>query len=147
MGLVARTYRCAVCKTTVTLRQESAEGAPDCPTCHGDTDWQPGGFTITGAKSQAVDIAQRVVEKQFGLTDLKDNTREGEAAFKPTVQQSKMIDNYWADQSAQIGENRIPMQTLLAGAKSGPSAGPDPVTLLHRAQNGVDPLAFRTKAK
>lgn len=146
MGIVVRSYRCGVCKTSVTLRQESAEGAPDCPTCHGDTDWQPGGFMITGAKSQAVDIAQRVVEKQFGLTDLKDNTREGEAAFKPTVVQSKMIDNYWAGEAATIGSNRIPMQTLLAGAKGGPQS-PDPVSMLHKAQKGVDPLGFRGPRK
>ncbi len=146
MAIVVRHYRCRVCETTVTLRQESAAGAPECATCHGDTAWQPGGFQITGAKSQAVEIVQKIAEKQFGLTDFNDNTREGESASKLTPTQSRMADGYWAGESTMIGQNRVPMQTILAGAKAGPQS-PDPVTMLHKAQKGVDPLAFRASRK
>lgn len=147
MAIVVRTYRCSVCKTSITVRQESADDAPECETCHGDTSWVPGGFSITGAKSQAVEIVHRIAEKQFGMTDMNDGTREGDVAFKMTPTQSKMADNYWAGESTMIGQNRIPMQTLLAGAKGGPLAGTDPVAMLKKAQGNVDPLAFRTKAK
>jgi hypothetical protein len=127
------------------VRQSSEDGAPECPQCHGDTAWQPAGISIAGNASRAMNAVQQIAEKQYGLTDFKDNTREGESVFKMTPVQSKMADGFFAGQNVQIGQNAIPASTILAGAR--PSAADNPIALLHKAQKGIDPLAFRNNRK
>jgi hypothetical protein len=80
--MIIRTYRCDDCEQEFEVHCESSDGDPDCPTCAKVLDWQPGMFSITGHKSRAIDVTQKIIEEDFGLSNLKDNTREGEAAYK-----------------------------------------------------------------
>jgi len=46
-------------------------------------EWRPKSFAIGTVKSKAVDLTQSIIEQDFGLSNLKDNVREGEAYFQP----------------------------------------------------------------
>jgi hypothetical protein len=80
-GMIIRTYKCDDCELEFEVDCESNDPDPDCPQCSKVLDWVPGMFAINGVKSKAIDYAQDIIEKDFGLSNLKDNTREGEPAY------------------------------------------------------------------
>jgi hypothetical protein len=45
--------------------------------------WAPQAPNIIGNKAKAIDIAQKIAEEDFGLTDMRDNTRPGDVIAKP----------------------------------------------------------------
>ena len=84
-SMIIRTYKCDDCELEFEVNCESNDPDPDCPTCSKILDWVPGMFAINGNKSKALDVTQKIIEEDFGMSNLKDNTREGEAAFiEPT---------------------------------------------------------------
>ena len=76
--MIIRTYSCADCEQEFEVTCESSDGDPDCPTCSQVLEWRPGGFNIIGNKGKAVDLTQKILEEDYGLTNFKDNTREGD---------------------------------------------------------------------
>jgi DNA-directed RNA polymerase subunit RPC12/RpoP len=83
--MIIRTYRCNECSEVFEVTCESADGDPDCPYCTKEMVWQPTRFAIGTTKGKAVDMTQRILENDYGLTDFKDNLREGDVAAKEPV--------------------------------------------------------------
>jgi hypothetical protein len=85
--MIIRTYRCNDCLEVFEVSLESgSDGDPDCPYCAKELVWQPHAFSIRTNKSRAVDYTQKVLEEDYGLTDWKDNNKEGDVAFKAPVE-------------------------------------------------------------
>lgn len=137
---IVRTYRCPDCGAVYDhFHLNSDEPFKDCPACGVEPVIQPGGFRMTGAKAQAVDVMQNIAEKQFGLTNMQDNLREGDAAVKLTPDQSKMAGGFWG--GGGLGPN-LPAAALLAGAKAGPAAA-DPIAHMQNYAK-ANPKPFKT---
>jgi hypothetical protein len=85
--VIIRTYQCEDCGLQFEIELESGNDPdPDCPDCSKVLDWVPGLFAIGTVKSRAVDFTQKVIEEDFGLTNLNDGNREGDVAFKPAAE-------------------------------------------------------------
>lgn len=83
---VIRTYKCNDCSKLFEVVLESGnDGDPPCPFCDQVLAWQPGMFSIKTNKSRALDLTQQIVEEDYGLTDMRDNLREGDVAAKTPV--------------------------------------------------------------
>lgn len=82
---ISRTYLCDDCSGQFTrLHWDRDEPAPECPYCASATARNiPGTFNITGVKAKAVDLAQKIAEEDFGMTNMRDNLREGDIAALP----------------------------------------------------------------
>lgn len=117
--MIVRDYRCKKCSHVFThYHNHGDEAYPPCPECSKAVEWQPGGFNITGVKSKAVDLAQRVAEQDYGLTDMNDSRREGDTAAKLTPTQSKMAQGFWGGTTGKDSPVALPgRQQLLAQAK------------------------------
>ena len=147
---IVRTYACDNCEREWDVTCESNDPDPECEVCAKVLQWQPGLFAITGHKAKAIDYTQQIIEQDFGLSDLKDNTREGEAAYKEpapetTSQKDKIaqaVHEYarsatahhagnanppagnssfnWGTQPSGAPAPQVSMQHMLAQAKAGP---------------------------
>jgi len=127
---IVRTYCCDLCGAKFDkLHFDRSEPPPPCPGCEALQARQvPAGFAITGSKSKAVDITQNIVEKDYGLTDMRDNLREGDiAAPRLPTHLQPAVDKFF---SASGG--------LIAAAKQGAaearSMGRNPLTMLQSAE-------------
>lgn len=140
---VVRTYCCNDCGTQFDkLHFDRSEPAPECPVCsrapQGDAPRVrptriPAGFAIKSDRSRAVDITQDIMEKDLGMSNFKDNLREGDTAvitppalqpaiqgfFKPTG--DIMAAAKMGAQAAK-SENRNPVTMIQRSAKSRGSA-------------------------
>lgn len=157
------TYRCDECDTQFKGWRESDGPYPDCPTCA-----QPGGFApqapnIIGIKAKAIDIAQRIAEENFGMTDMNDNQRAGDIAAKapapiqtaeadaitrelvaagmgtpevaPHLQ--KYVKDFFGASGNTGGFTVDPAATIQGAAPAAVAArqdGADPIALLHQAK-------------
>lgn len=159
-----RTYSCEDCETEFEVFHASSdEPVPPCPVCERVLEWRPGLFSITGTKSKAIDVTQNILETEFGLSNFRDNQREGDVAaiVKPepgqaakdaeirqlsevvqqttgetlTPQQHQAAQNFWGGGAAM--QSALPAASLLAGAKESTAAanaeGVNPMQLLHAA--------------
>ena len=62
---------------------ESNDADPDCPRCAVVLEWRPQRFAIGGSNiGKAADLTQRVLERDYGLSNFSDNLREGDVAAK-----------------------------------------------------------------
>lgn len=160
---VIRTYGCDDCGATFEVTQAMDDGAPDCPNCSRVLEWQPGGFNIIGTKAKAIDVTQDILEKDFGLTNFRDNQRQGDVAAITeapssqkrdaeirqlsevaqatgapplTQQQAEMAQNYWGGGASPIMP-QVSAADMLSGAKMSTAAanaeGVNPMQLLHQA--------------
>src|SRR5215472_13487785 len=82
-------FRCPDCGHKWRLERTDRSYQPDCPACGYIPDPIPDRIAapaIVGTKSRAVDEAYKVVSEDYGLTNLKDNAREGESSvIMPTM--------------------------------------------------------------
>lgn len=99
--MIRRFYRCTACDHKFDVVCEKRDPDPECPNCaivadRDDTteaandearlqrmleSGTPPG--VIGVKAKAIDMAQRMAEEDYGLTDMNDNSRAGDTAFKP----------------------------------------------------------------
>ena len=176
--MIIRTYSCADCEAVFEVTCDSGDDPdPPCPNCEKVLNWVPTRFATTGVKSKAVDLAQQVLEQDFGLTNYKDNNREGDVGYiapRKTVaeldqtgqreseagrevvkrmteispEHKKQADNFFGGQMASIGQNRVPVQQMIQAAKMGPGAGVDPMAALHDlGRKGKLPNNYRIIAR
>jgi len=83
--VIIRTYACDDCGENFEVECESGDtGDPDCPNCTKVLQWIPARFNIGTHKGKAIDVTQKIIEEDFGLTNLNDNNREGDVAYRPT---------------------------------------------------------------
>jgi len=171
--MIIRTYECLDCLTTFEVTCESSDaGDPDCPNCNRVLEWRPGMFSIATNKSKAMNVAQQILEEDYGLNNFKDNSREGDiAAIIPsetTAQREQRerataaVEMEMAKTKPQITDAQAeavrafwggpqnhpvsPMATgpaLITAAKAGPQ-GPDPMKMLHDSK---PPFRFRVVAR
>lgn len=88
--LLRRRYKCGDCGHVFDCRHASAdEPPPPCPACPvtAAASGQLPAYVapmpgINGSKSKAIDLAQQMAEEDYGLTDINDNQRTGDMAFK-----------------------------------------------------------------
>jgi len=87
---VTRTYLCDDCGYEFKkFHMDRNEPAPDCEMCAQVTHSIPGRFNITGVKAKAIDMVQKMVEEDYGMTNMRDNGREGDiAAMGPSQVQT-----------------------------------------------------------
>lgn len=79
---VRRTYNCGDCGLRwQVIHDHMDEPIPDCPTCLMKAQWEAPLPALLTTKSLAVDMAQRMAEEDFGLTNMHDNSRPGDVAY------------------------------------------------------------------
>jgi hypothetical protein len=77
------TYHCDECDLTFKSFRELDGPMPDCPICVPDnTPFEAKAPALLTNKAKAIDIAQKVAEESFGLTDMNDNNRPGDIVAK-----------------------------------------------------------------
>jgi DNA-directed RNA polymerase subunit RPC12/RpoP len=93
--VIIRTYLCEECGKEFEVTFDSSEEPdPDCPSCSKVLQWVPGLFSVKTDRSRAVDYTQKMVEQDYGLTNLNDGSREGDVAYKaPSAPQTSEREN------------------------------------------------------
>ena len=174
---VIRTYSCAVCGDVFDFTCESNDPDPACKGCSVVMEWQPKSFAIKGNISKAADITQKIMEQDYGYSNFKDNTREGETVVMapptPTTSsndalmqqvsefaqstrqplspvQANMAKDFWGAGAAAMPQ--IPVGDALAFAKQQTALatreGVNPMNLLHRAgREGKLPMKINVIAR
>lgn len=96
--LLRRKYQCSDCRYIWEERvADSSAPAPPCPACAAQkAAYQPPMPALGTAKGKAIDIAQQMAEQDYGLTNMRDNQRQGDiAAMGPapiqTAEREKQI--------------------------------------------------------
>lgn len=132
--MIRRRYQCDVCGHVFEDRVASAEAAlPDCPKCPKPAragaplpgtglTWQAPMPGLLTTKAKAIDYTQKMAEEVYGLTDMNDNQRAGDIAYKgpppmSTSEQEAAI-RAMVEASAQIAQP-IPPGPLLADGRRG----------------------------
>jgi len=87
------TYLCEDCNHQFIGWRESDGPYPNCPACGVEGGFAPMSPSIIGVKAKAIDIAQKIAEENFGLTDMNDNQKIGDVAAKaPSAIQTAEAD-------------------------------------------------------
>ena len=153
--MIRRTYQCPYCEQIFTFACESNDPDPPCPNpkCDQILEWRPQKLTIGGSiEGKAVAHTQKILENDYGLSNFRDNTREGDTSIIPhheTRAETEKVEREVREQmraiqadpakSAQFwGQNAgqpttmqsMTGQSLIQMAKVGPQ-GHDPMTMLH----------------
>lgn len=133
--MVTRTYGCPSCDARFRVFGMAMDDPPPpCPKCHWqESEWVPESVAITGSHSKAIDISQRIIENQFGLTNWADRQREGDPAVTLNPRQSEMAQSFWG------GTNNVAPQTTASFA---PNAA---AWARESRRQGYDPLAMMQK--
>lgn len=158
--MIIRTYGCDVCGDTFEVQCESNDPDPECPYCRDVVlQWRPGMFAIGTNKGKAVDVTQQILEQDFGLTDFKDGSREGDVVAKmpvPSTQATEaamQVQSEIAQQTGVVmseaqkqqaaafwgGGSQVPLPpaAAMSAAKMGTAeankAGVNPMDMLHAA--------------
>lgn len=157
------TYRCQTANHEFEhWHNSSDEGPPDfCPICVQESKLSqvPAGMHIGGSpKSKAMNMAFDIAQRQYGLTDMKDSTREGESPYKapPAPQgdaralqdaidtsmsairqplnptQQSMASQFWGAGATNSVQAATANQTLLSAARQ--------ATAETRASDGGSPM-------
>lgn len=130
---IVRTYECPDCteRTGQTFRFDKLhfdrnEPAPECPGCRALAAVQvPAGFSIKGNASRAGDITQKIVEQDYGLTNMADRQREGDLAVITPPHLRPAVDNFYKASGPIIAMAK-------AGAAAAKAEGSNPLTLIQR---------------
>lgn len=150
------TYHCDDCEIQFKGWRESDGPYPDCPQCNAKGGWAPQSPNIIGVKAKAIDIAQKVAEENFGLTDMRDNTRQGDTIVKsPSPIQTSEADaitrdlQAYTDAPPELAPHlKQYVQNFFGATNQGPSI--DPLSTIQSAapaakiarDQGVDPIAM-----
>lgn len=171
---ITRTYECDDCDQQFQrIHYDRNEPAPECPYCEAaKTRNIPGmfgkpGFGTTSIKSKAIDYAQQSLATDYGLTDLRTGTREGESVVVPpppiqAAERGQMVEELkaaYGPAAPAMAEHLIPQvegfwqknqtPTLppeVAAAKAAVEAAAASSGGAARAA-GEDPIALLHKAK
>lgn len=95
--MVTRTYGCPSCDARFRVfGMGMNDPPPPCPKCHWqESEWVPEAIAIAGSHSKAVDLSQKIIEKEYGLTNWGDRLREGDPAVTLTARQAPHADTFW----------------------------------------------------
>lgn len=77
-----RTYRCDDCLLEWRVQVDTIDApVDDCPVCAAKAREEMPMPALGTNKGRAVDLAQKIAEEDFGLTNMRDNQREGDTAM------------------------------------------------------------------
>lgn len=80
--MIIRTYQCVDCEAYFEVECSSNDPDPPCPACEKILEWKPVRFAIGGSQEgKAVALAQEIMEQDYGLTNFKDNNKEGDVGY------------------------------------------------------------------
>ena len=158
--MIRRTYECVDCETRFEVECNSDDPDPACPNpdCNRILDWRPGGFAIGGSDTaKAANLTQKILEEDYGLSNFKDNAKEGETGIvrrQETKVETELVTRELVQMTEQAksnpelarsfwGGNAGPPTTmqsmtgssLIQMAKVGPQ-GHDPMAMLHSGVKG-----------
>ncbi|HLJ21825.1 MAG TPA: hypothetical protein VKU84_16585 [Stellaceae bacterium] len=106
-------------------------------------DWQPAKISIGGSPmARAVNMAQEIAEKEYGLTDMNDNLREGDRVAKMPVETREMREakeNFWKAPAAAPGQMASP---AAAGMSADAVIGMARQASAETRAQGADPMAM-----
>lgn len=124
---IVRTYECGECGYRFDkLHFDRSEPPPECPKCETiAANKVPAGFSIGGNASKAGDITQHILEKDYGLTNFKDNMRTGDIAAITPPHLAPAVQNMWKPSGDIIAAAK-------AGARAAAAEGRNPVTMMQR---------------
>ena len=153
--MIRRTYECSQCEKVFVFECNSDDPDPPCPNpdCDKVLDWRPQSFSIGGSnEGKAVALAQDIMEKDYGLSDFKDNNKPGEVGIKPHIEtkaETELVNQTMSEMAQQTAGNpdlnkafwggtggtpttlsSMTGQSLIQMAKVGP-ASVDPIGALH----------------
>ena len=161
------TYHCDDCDLTFKSFREVDGPMPDCPVCIPDeTPFEAKAPALLTNKAKAIDIAQKVAEESFGLTDMKDNNRPGDVVVKSpspiqtaeseaitrellqagigtpeTAPELKLyVDGFFGaanPQSLAAQAQQVAQQAAPQAAAETRAMGMDPIALLHKSKGGL----------
>lgn len=155
MSKMIRRYRCASCgyRCSRTFAIEHADDflSVPCPNCAKVPAPPPDRIAaplIVGTKSRAVDVAYRIAEEDFGLTNMRDGMREGDTAFIPPPAPPVNVDPRTITRptmlmggagSASSAASQLPgAAALLSNSKTAAAIakaeGRNPMQLLHQGR-------------
>lgn len=155
---VTRRYLCDDCEHEWTyFHQQREEPYPDCPNCARAAPASiPTSFSITGTKSKAIDYTYKMAEESYGMTNMRDNSREGDvAAIAPppvqereaqalTMAMKEMSPDLSDAQAEQVrdfwktgGSPTSMAQVASPGAAAARQLGADPIEMLHKAEKAT----------
>ncbi len=140
---IVRTYLCGDCGEKFDrLHFDRSEPPPECPTCKALSARQaPSGFSIGGNAAKAGDIAQDILEKDYGMTDIKDRLREGDIAMPsiaPSLQPA--VKSYWNPPGGIIASAK-------QGAQAAAAEGRNPISMLQKVNKSRGASAARVLCK
>ena len=136
---IVRTYKCGDCGAQFEHFHASRdEPAPECPGCKAlESQKVPSGFTIGGGNAaKAGDIAQDILEKEFGMSDIRDRQREGDIATITPPHLRPAVDNMWKAGGDVIAAAK-------AGAAAAAKEGRNPLGLMQKASKARNGTAHR----
>ena len=130
---VTRTYVCDDCQYEFSaFHMNRDEPPPECPACYAATHAIPGRFNITSARSKAIDLTQQIAEQDFGLTNIRDNSRAGDIAAlpPPPVQtaEAEMLTRQMKEAAPQMDDQKAALvnafwkNSMTGGAAPGAGA-------------------------
>lgn len=154
---ITRKYLCDECGWEFTvLHWDRDDPVPACPACSSSAKNIPGSFAIKTNASRAGDMAYRMAEESYGITDANDNLKEGDSFMKApapvqtaeaeqltramkeampelTDQQAKGVNDFWVKGMAPEQSQAMDAQAQ-QGAALARAGGDDPMALLHQGQ-------------
>lgn len=152
-------YECRDCGHRFRRTHNWGDPDPDCPRCGfipAPVPQRIAAPAIIGTKARAVDIAQQIAEQDYGLTNMRDNLREGDTPFieppapkvegPPTRQTLSRPAFLWggaapASLAPVGGTSRAQLlQNATAASTMARAEGKDPMELLHRAKPKLVPM-------
>ena len=126
---IIRKYQCGDCGAEFEhFHANREEPAPECPGCKAlESRKVPTSFTIGGGNAaKAGDIAQDILEKDFGMSNIRDRQREGDIATITPPHLRPAVENMW-----KAGGDVIAAAKL--GAAAAASEGSNPLSLMQKA--------------
>lgn len=158
--MIRRTYQCPDCERVFAYECNSDDPDPPCPNpdCDKVLEWRPVSFAIGGSnEGKAVKIAQKIMEQDYGMTNFRDNSREGDNSIimrQETRAETELVEREVREQMRAIeadpaksqqfwggnAGNPTPLtsvtgQSMIQMAKVGPQAT-DPISLLQQGVKG-----------
>ena len=159
---VTRTYACDDCGNQWSyLHLNRDDPVPECAMCLSKAAPKQliGSFNIGTVKSKAIDYTWKMAQERYGMTDMRDNSYEGDAAALPpspvqtaeadqltrlmkeaspemSSEQADMTKSFWQKGAAPPMQQAL-TQTAMANAAQTRQDGLDPMGLVHQGEKAT----------
>ncbi len=136
---VVRHYECDCGCKFEKFHFEKPIELPECPACSILTRpgaQVPAGFSIGSSKSKAMDLTQKIVEEDYGMSNMKDNLRVGDVAAMTPPAIAPAVAGFF-NAGARPMVPAVTMPGVLAAAKQNAAInhaeGRNPIAMLQKS--------------